>query len=226
MGLPTVSLLLLTLFTDLNTAISLIIIPSLVTNIFQGVFGRHLKELINEFWIFFLVSGVFVYIGTFIFLKISVVISTILLSLLIIIYSCMVLLKKNITINNKNSLLAKSLVFSSNGVLTGMTGSLLLPGVFYFQALDFKKEKFIQALGLHFTILSLFLGLSKTHYNHYLTKELLFISFLSCFFAFLGMYAGNYLTKNINEKTFKKVFLFSLIILGILLTIKIYIFYY
>ena len=226
MGLPTVSLLLLTLFTDLNTAISLIIIPSLVTNIFQGVFGRHLKELINEFWIFFLVSGVFVYIGTFIFLKISVVISTILLSLLIIIYSCMVLLKKNITINNKNSLLAKSLVFSSNGVLTGMTGSLLLPGVFYFQALDFKKEKFIQALGLHFTILSLFLGLSKTHYNHYLTKELLFISFLSCFFAFIGMYVGNYLTKNINEKTFKKVFLFSLIILGILLTIKIYIFYY
>ncbi len=226
MGLPTVSLLLLTLFTDLNTAISLIIIPSLVTNIFQGVFGRHLKELIIEFWIFFLVSGVFVYIGTFIFLKISVVISTILLSLLIIIYSCMVLLKKNITINNKNSLLAKSLVFSSNGVLTGMTGSLLLPGVFYFQALNFKKEKFIQALGLHFTILSLFLGLSKTHYNHYLTKELLFISFLSCFFAFIGMYVGNYLTKNINEKTFKKVFLFSLIILGILLTIKIYIFYY
>ena len=138
----------------------------------------------------------------------------------------MVLLKKNITINNKNSLLAKSLVFSSNGVLTGMTGSLLLPGVFYFQALNFKKEKFIQALGLHFTILSLFLGLSKTHYNHYLTKELLFISFLSCFFAFIGMYAGNYLTKNINEKTFKKVFLFSLIILGILLTIKIYVFYY
>ena len=224
MGLPTVSLLLLTLFTDLNTAISLIIIPSLVTNIFQGFFGKHLKELINEFLIFFVGSGVFVYFGTFIFLKINILIPTLLLSLLIIIYSCVILLKINISINNEKSMFLRSLVFSSNGFLTGITGSLLVPGVFYFQALGFKKEKLLQALGLHFSFLSIFLGLSNSQFNNYLAKELLLISFLSCIFAFLGMYVGNYFTKNINEKTFKNLFLYSLIVLGFLLTLKIYIF--
>ena len=93
------------------------------------------------------------------------------------------------------------------------------------KALGFKKEKLLQALGLHFSFLSIFLGLSNSQFNNYLAKELLLISFLSCIFAFLGMYVGNYFTKNINEKTFKNLFLYSLIVLGFLLTLKIYIFH-
>jgi uncharacterized membrane protein YfcA len=139
MGLPTISLLLLTLFTDINTAISLIIIPSLATNLFQGFLGKYFKELVKEFWVFFIVSGLFVYLGTILFLKINIQISTLLLSILMIIYSLIVLIKKNIFIKNNKSTLFRLTVFSTNGILTGTTGSLLIPGVFYFQSLGLNK---------------------------------------------------------------------------------------
>ena len=224
MGLPTISLLLLTLFTDISAAISLIIIPSLATNLLQGFIGKYFKELVKEFWIFFIISGLFVYLGTFIFLKINVQISTLLLSILIISYSFIVLTKKNYSIKTGNSTLMKISIFSSNGILTGMTGSLIIPGVFYFQSLDFNKEKLIQALGIHFSVLTLFLGLSKSYNNYYLTQDLLFVSFISSIFAFAGMFVGNHIGSKINENLFKTLFMFSLIVLGILLALKIFIY--
>ena len=224
MGLPTISLLLLTLFTDISAAISLIIIPSLATNLLQGFIGKYFKELVKEFWIFFIISGLFVYLGTFIFLKINVQISTLLLSILIISYSFIVLTKKNYSINTGNSTLMKISIFSSNGILTGMTGSLIIPVVFYFQSLDFNKEKLIQALGIHFSVLTLFLGLSKSYNNYYLTQDLLFVSFISSIFAFAGMFVGNHIGSKINENLFKTLFMFSLIVLGILLALKIFIY--
>ena len=224
MGLPTISLLLLTLFTNINTAISLIIIPSLATNLFQGFLGKYFKELVREFWGFFIVSGFFVYLGTFIFVKVNVQISTLLLSILIILYSFIVLIKKNFSIKNKKSIFLRLTVFSTNGILTGTTGSLIIPGVFYFQSLGFNKEKLIQALGLHFSVLTLFLGLSKSYNNYYLTQDLLFVSLVSCFFAFSGMYVGSIIRSKIDEKIFKNLFIFSLIILGFLIALKTFIY--
>ena len=224
MGLPTISLLLLTLLTDINTAISLIIIPSLATNLFQGFLGKYFKKLVVEFWFFFIISGLFVYLGTIVFLKINFQISTLLLSISIILYSFIVLIKKNFSIKNTKSTLLRLIVFSTNGILTGTTGSLIIPGVFYFQALGLNKEKLIQALGLHFSVLTLALGLSKLSINNYFSQDLLFGSLISCFFAFSGMYVGSIIRSKIDENLFKNLFIFSLIILGFLIALKTFIY--
>ena len=221
MGLPTISLLLLTLFLDLNTAITLIIIPSLITNLWQSIFGKFLKELISEFWLFFLISGIFVFLGTNFFEFIDKKISTFLLSAIIVFYSFLTLRKSKFNIEKLNINLIKLIVFSSNGFFTGATGSLLLPGVLFFQSLKFEKRKLIQALGIHFTTLTFFLGLSKLYYFSYLTLELSYFSLISCITAFLGMLMGNLISSKIEEKLFKKIFLYSLIIIGALISIKI-----
>ena len=61
LGLPTVSLAVLTAFFGLKDAIPLILIPSLVTNLLQAFSGPHLKELIKRFWSLLLagVTGIF-----------------------------------------------------------------------------------------------------------------------------------------------------------------------
>ena len=221
MGLPTISLLLLSLFLDINTAIILIIIPSLITNILQGFYGKYLKELITEYWSFFLISGFFVYFGTMFFEALNLTTTTLLLSLVIIFYSLFALSGKVFSPDKINSPLIKSVVFSSNGFFTGITGSLIFPGVFFFQALKFNREKLIQALGIHFTLLTLFLGLSKFYFYSYLTLKFSQLSIISCIAAFTGMFLGNLISKKIEENFFKRLFLYSLIIIGFLLTIKV-----
>ena len=221
MGLPTISLLLLTLFIDLNTAITLIIIPSLVTNFLQGIYGNFLKELITEYWSFFLISGFFVFFGTVFFEALNLTTTTLLLSLVIIFYSLFALSGKVFSADKINNPFIKSIVFSSNGFFTGITGSLIFPGVFFFQALQFNREKLIQALGIHFTLLTLFLGLSKFYFHSYLALKFSHLSIISCIAAFTGMFLGNLISKKIEENLFKRLFLYSLIIIGFLLTIKV-----
>ncbi|MFL2813147.1 MAG: TSUP family transporter [Candidatus Puniceispirillales bacterium] len=221
MGLPTISLLLLTLFLDLSTAITLIIIPSLITNLWQGIFGKFLKELISEFWLYLIISGTFVFLGTIFFETSEQKITTFLLSIIITFYSFLVLKGSVFKIEKLNLNLTKFIVFLSNGFLTGATGSLLFPGVFFFQSLQFEKSKLIQALGIHFTILTFFLGISKLYFISYLTLELSYFSIISCIAAFFGMFVGTIISSKIEERLFKRIFLYSLIIIGFLISIKI-----
>ena len=223
MGLPTISLVVLTLILDIETAITMIVIPSFVTNLWQAVRGKHLRELIREFWFFLILSGLSVYVGTTLFFSVSNKVSTLLLALIIIFYSTMVLTGKNFSFLNKILFINKSVIFSSNGILAGLTGTLIVPGVFYFQSLNFEKEKLLQALGIHFSILSLFLGFSKSYHKTIFDFEILLLSLASCISAFMGMFVGRVILKSINERMFRKIFLFSLLIIGILILCKAYI---
>jgi len=223
MGLPTISLVVLTLILDIETAITMIVIPSFVTNLWQAVTGKYLRELIREFWFYLILSGLSVYVGTSLFFNMSNNVPTLLLALIIIFYSIMVLTGKTIPFLNKHLFFSKSFIFSSNGILAGLTGTLIVPGVFYFQSLNFEKEKLLQALGIHFSILSLFLGFSKSYHKTIFDFEMLFLSSTSCISAFIGMFIGRVILKKINERMFRKIFLFSLLIIGILILFKTYI---
>ena len=58
LGLPTVSLALLTAFIELPVAVMLMVIPSAVTNIWQAVDGPHTMALLRRFWTLLLASVV------------------------------------------------------------------------------------------------------------------------------------------------------------------------
>ena len=53
-----------------------------------------------------------------------------------------------------------------NGVLTGMTGSFVVPGVLYLQALALPRDAFIQAMGILFTISTVALAVSLGDRDH------------------------------------------------------------
>ena len=58
-----------------------------------------------------------------------------------------------------------------NGVLTGLTGSFVVPGVMFLQALRLDRHHFVQAMGILFTLSTLALAL-VLHYHGRLTHSL------------------------------------------------------
>ena len=220
MGLPTISLLWLTLIIDIETAITMIVIPSFITNLWQAMNGKYLSELIRKFWFFLTLSGFSVYLGTYLFFSISNGAATSLLAVIIIFYSITLLRGKTFSHPNKHHPLIRPLIFTSNGVLTGLTGTLIVPGVFFFMALNYSKEKVLQALGIHFSILSLSLGVSKTIHEVTFDSEILLLSIYSTVLAFVGMFIGNRVLGLIDETFFRRLFLYSLLIIGVLVLIK------
>ena len=63
LGLPTISLALLTAFLDLLTAMALLVVPAFCTNLWQGFIGSHLALLSRRLWPFLLAVMPCVWVG-------------------------------------------------------------------------------------------------------------------------------------------------------------------
>jgi uncharacterized protein len=63
LGLPTVSLALLTVALDLPTAMALLLMPSFVTNLWQSVTGGSAIVILSRLWPFLLMATTTVWIG-------------------------------------------------------------------------------------------------------------------------------------------------------------------
>ena len=63
LGLPTVSLAILTVAIDLPTAMALLLVPSFATNLWQASVGGNATSLWRRLWPFMLPAGLCVWIG-------------------------------------------------------------------------------------------------------------------------------------------------------------------
>jgi hypothetical protein len=61
------------------------------------------------------------------------------------------------------------------GIMFGMTGNFIVPGILFLQALNLKRDMMVQALGLTFCTISTALALSMTQ-RSMLTPDLMMVS--------------------------------------------------
>ena len=108
---------------------------------------------------------------------------------------------------------------SVNGILTGMTGSFVVHGVFYFQSIGLRRDTLIQSMGILFTASTLALIFSLQG-NKILTSELAVWSSVSVVPAILGMVIGQRIRQWLSERTFRKVFFFSLLGIGTYISVS------
>jgi uncharacterized membrane protein YfcA len=94
-----------------------------------------------------------------------------------------------------------------------MTGSFVVPGVIYLQALGFSRDALIQAMGMLFALSTLALGLSLQSINM-LGGAQIVDSSIALLPAIAGMMLGQRIRRRISEPLFRKIFFASLLALG------------
>ncbi len=213
LGLPTVSLAILTVAIDLPTAMALLLIPSFVTNVWQALIGGNGKKVILRIWPFILMAGVTVSIGSMSLTRLNLSLLSALLGGLLIIYSAISLGGIRIQITESQVTPFGIVLGVVNGILTGMTGSFVVPGVMYLQAIDLKRDELIQAMGMLFTISTVALGLAL-HQNQFLNTEHGILSSAALIPAIIGMVLGRRIRIGLSEKRFRLIFFVSLLVLG------------
>jgi uncharacterized membrane protein YfcA len=213
LGLPTVSLALLTVALGLPEAMALLIVPSLATNVWQAVVGGHGPAVLRRVWPFLLTAGATVWLGAGALTRVDLGWLSALLGLLLIVYAGLGLAGRAFALAPRAERWAGPLAGAANGVLTGMTGSFVMPGVMYLQALGLPREALIQAMGMLFTVSTLALAAALGG-NGLLTAELGTLSAAALPPAIIGMAAGQRIRKRLPERRFRRVFFVSLLILG------------
>ena len=213
LGLPTVSLGLLTAVFGLKVAIALVLVPSFVTNLVQAVTGGAFKEIMQRIWFLLFIACIAIWLSSSLLVAADTTILSAVLGLSLCIYSGLSLTCSEFRPPAEKEYWLSPLVGAVNGSLTGITGSFVFPGVLYLQALGFPRDTFIQAMGVLFTVSTMALAGSMFG-RGMLSINLGILSCVGLIPAFAGMYIGLKVRQRLPEQRFRQVFFISVGFLG------------
>ena len=141
-----------------------------------------------------------------------------LLGLLILVYSLASLKGFDPVMQMKNNSALALVLGLLNAVLTGMTGSMTVPGVMYLRSLQLSKDDLLCAMGVLFFISTIAMGGSLWWLNR-ATQELSVLSVAMCIPVAFGVWLGMQIRKLLSEAQFKHIFLSAFAVLGVYLTL-------
>ena len=214
LGLPVVVLASLALVIPLGDALAIFLIPGVVSNIWQATNGPWLRPLLARMWPFLLASAIGIFVGVSILAGSRSDSLALLLGGLLILSSVYSLTLPRLPEPGPHERWMAPLAGGTGGVLCGMTGIFIVPGILFLETLRMPRDQFVQALGITFVTLTVSLSLSMTT-NALVTVEHAILSALGLGPVFAGLWAGRRIRHRISEEGFRKLFFIALIFVGI-----------
>lgn len=214
MGLPTVAMGLLGLVLPVADGAALLVLPSLVTNIWQMLRGPALRSLCRRLWPMLLGVVVGVWCGRGWMAPGAAYHATLLLGLSLMVYAAAALAGLRLAAPPpRTEGWASALVGALTGALTAATGVFVLPAVPWLQALRLTPDEMSQALGLSFTVSTLALAGNLATAGH-LNAASAAQSLLVLVPALLGMWLGQLLRDELSQDAFRRCLNWGLLLLG------------
>jgi uncharacterized membrane protein YfcA len=218
MGLPTVAVGLLSLFMPPLEAASLMIVPSLLSNVWQLSSGapvyplwQRFRPMLISIWLgTFACTGVFAAMG----MSMGGGGGALTLGAALVIYGLMGLLSVRCVVPPGAESWLAPVIGVLTGALSASSGVSTLPSVPYLQALGLKRDELVQAMGLAFTAATCALAIALATRGS-LPPSVAGASLLAQFPAMLGMYIGQILRKRMDPILFRRCFFATLTALGV-----------
>jgi uncharacterized membrane protein YfcA len=213
LGLPTVSMGLLTLVMAPGEAASLLIMPSFITNVWQLVAGPRCVALGRRLWPMLagIVFGTFAGAGFMRADKAGQ--AAVALGVALVTYAVIGLAAVRFSVSPTAERWLAPLIGAVTGSITAATGVFVIPAVPYLGALGFAKEDLIQALGLSFTVSTVALAAALAESGKF-QGSTIGASVLALAPALLGMVVGGWVRGRVSEKVFRRCFFLGLLALG------------
>lgn len=217
LGLPAVSMGLLSLVISPFQAATLLIIPSMVTNFWQLFSEGHVWRLVRRFYPLLLgimigsIWSVFPTLGH----SSGGFHSEALLGGMLALYGLYGLFSKRMPNLAPHEKWLSPIIGYLGGALTVATGVVVIPVVPYLQSLQLKRDDLVQSLGLAFTVSTLCLAVFL-HQNPVEDTPIDYqLSLIALVPALIGMWVGTKIRYRIPEQKFRKVFFCGLVIFGL-----------
>jgi uncharacterized membrane protein YfcA len=219
MGLPTVAMGALGAIMSPVAAASLLIVPSLVTNVWQLFTGPSLKALWSRLWLMMLGIVIGTVVGSRLLTSTDTQWTTVALGVTLMLYAGFTLLARPLSIPTYMERWLSPVIGLATGLVTGGTGVFVIPAVPFLQALNLSKDDLIQALGLSFAVstIALAIGLERGGAFEFHSAA---GSVLAVLPALLGMALGQKIRERIRAATFRQWFLICLTLLGLDLALR------
>jgi uncharacterized membrane protein YfcA len=213
MGLPTVALGLLALWMAPAEAAALLVVPSLVTNLWQMQPWGRLASMLRRLWRMQagVVAGTLG--GAWAFGALGGAWAPVALGLALIAYAAWSLAGRRLVVASAAEPVLGPLVGAATGLVTAATGVFVLPAVPYLQALRWQSDGLIQAMGISFTVSTLALA-AGLQFGAAVPDMPWALSLAMLVPALAGMGLGAALRRRLAPAVFRRCFLLGLLALG------------
>jgi uncharacterized membrane protein YfcA len=213
LGMPTVSLAILTAALGLKPAMALLLVPAFVTNVWQALVGGHLGAILRRLWPLLLPLCLTTWLGVSVLARARSDLLAGLLGLAVLVYAVTGLTRIELPPPGRREGWLTPLVGAASGLLNGMTGAFVVPGVLYLQSLGLPREAFIQAMGVLFATSVTALAASLGNLQ-LLSPELALMSAGAVVPALVGMGLGQIVRRRLSDEVFRRIFFSALLLIG------------
>ncbi|WP_245416720.1 sulfite exporter TauE/SafE family protein [Undibacter mobilis] len=213
MGLPTVAIGLLGLMMPPAQAAAVLIVPSLISNIWQAVVGGAFRELVARLWPLFAGIVIGTAIGAIWLVHSGGSGATLWLGLALVAYALLGLFKIEFKVPAAREGIIGFACGIATGAITVATGVFAIPMVPYIQGLSLDRHRLVQALGLCFTVCTIALAAALGHAGE-LNADLMWPSLAGLVAVLVGMRLGQLLRGRIRPEVFRLCFFAGLLMLG------------
>jgi uncharacterized membrane protein YfcA len=217
LGLPTVSMGLLAVIMQPSHALAIVIVPAVVTNIWQTFVGPYLRDIIRRLWPLMAGTVIGIWLNAGMLTGPYARCGTIVLGVLLVIYAIVGLSKFSFEVARRDEKWIGGIVGLITGVVSAATGVQVIPSMPFMQAIGMERDELVQALGVFFTVATVSLAFNLTSAGLLDTSAALPGAVaMAC--AFTGMFIGQAVRSRMQPEAFRRWFLVAMIFLGLYLT--------
>ncbi|MBR1159554.1 sulfite exporter TauE/SafE family protein [Bradyrhizobium elkanii] len=216
LGLPTVAMGLLATTMAPGQAIAIVIVPAIVTNIWQTFVGPYLRDIIRRLWPLMLGTVAGIWINAGLLTGPYAAYGTVVLGVLLVIYAIVGLSRFSFKVARRDEKWIGGIVGVITGLISAATGVQVIPSMPFMQAIGMEKDELVQALGVFFTTATVALAFNLTA-SGLLTAATALPGAVAMAASFTGMFIGQAVRTRMQPEVFRRWFLISMILLGIYL---------
>ena len=192
------------------------IVPAIITNIWQTFVGPYLRDIIRRLWPLMVGTVVGIWLNAGMLTGPYARYGTIILGLLLVIYAMLGLSKVRFKVARRDEKWLGIIVGLITGAVSAATGVQVLPSMPFMQAIGMEKDELVQALGVFFTVATLGLTINLTS-SGLLTSATALPGAVAMACSFAGMFIGQAVRNRMPAEAFRRWFLVAMILLGLYL---------
>lgn len=219
LGLPSVAMGLMALMLTPAQAAALLVMPSFVTNLWQMLAGPALGGLVRRLWSMLVATSIGTWATASLLTSSASGVATFGLGLSLAAYALFGLAGRPLVVAPRQEWWLSPGAGLVTGMITGATGTFVIPVVPYLQSLGLSRDELVQALGLSFTVSTLAMATALWRLGAF-EGETAGASALAVLPAVLGMAAGQWLRGRIDQATFRRWFFAGMLLVGAHLAFK------
>ncbi len=213
MGLPTVAMGLLGLLMAPGEAAAFVVVPSLLTNIWQYFAGSRRLALLRRTWPMLVTICLATWASAGLISGAGAERTTLWLGAGLVAYAAAGLASVRFSVSPRQERWLSPVMGAATGLVTGACGVFVVPAAAYLQALDLPKDDLVQALGLSFTSSTIALAAGLATHGA-LEIRSAGASVLCTAPALLGMAAGQIVRAKVHPTLSRRLFFVALLFLG------------